>query len=111
MNVLKIRLDEHGEMAIGSAGLSLTDLLLVVVLGVSQETVRGTEIKFDLQMVTSRIGVIASARMHRLDGTKILVIGGRIRECRRAVRETISGEVTSPVNNECKAEGRNNDDK
>jgi len=92
MSVLKIKLDEEGEGAIGAAGLSLTDLMEVITLGEKQETLRGTEIRFELKRVAARIGPRAAAGMHRLDGMIILVVGGRIRGCRHAASKALSGE-------------------
>lgn len=92
MSVLKINLDKDGESAVGSEGLSLADLLGVLVLGEKRETDEGYEIRFNLGRVAARIGARAAAQMQRLDGTVILVTGDRIRECRRTDCGTISGE-------------------
>lgn len=97
MKALRIKLDAAGEEALGGEGLTLGDLIWLLVFGDRRETPKGLEMTFHRESIANRLGPRAAEEMLHLEGVVILLSGGRIVECRRNAGTNKSEGVGSDV--------------
>jgi len=76
---VKLRLTEESVALLDAAGVGLDELARLLVFGRRRRTRAGMEILFDRPPADAAL----AAQLASLEGLSLLVVGGRIRECRR----------------------------
>ena len=97
MKILRIKLDEAGEAALKKEKLKLGDLAWLLAFGDRRETAEGIEISLDPNDLAETLGPRTAARMRRLNGIVLLMVEGRITQCRRIIGEEPNEEGKEDV--------------